>query len=443
MRTPFVAANWKMYKTVAEARAYVREFAALVADVQDVEIVVAPPFLGVTAAAEAARGTRVGVAGQDLYWEREGAFTGEVSAGMLKEAGARYVIIGHSERRTKFGETDEHVNKKVHAAVAGGLTPIVCVGETLDERERDQTLAVLDRQLKRGLEGLSSEAVAGFAVAYEPVWAIGTGRNATAAQAQEAHAHIRGRLCELVRRGGRGCVPDPLRRQREAGEYEGTGEPGRRGRRAGRRCEPGSAGVCGNRGGEPAGQDIIQGSGLEDQGSWMYPAWGRDRMERGSSHPRDATRALRPAGSKRAAVVFQYLMTFVYVLVCLILLMAILLQQGRGGDIASAFGGSGSQTAFGARAGATLLTRITTVAAVLFMIGSIGLGILWQRGGSSSVVEREVGADQRACEAGACGACEEIGSGLRAGLRAQGVAGVTPTVVDRLSGLIRFGFSRT
>ena len=196
MRTPFVAANWKMYKTIAETQAFFREFAPLAAGVDDVEIVVAPPFLGVPAAVEATRATRVGIAGQDLYWEREGAFTGQVSAGMLKEAGARYVIIGHSERRTKFGETDEQVNKKVHAAVAGGLTPIVCVGETLEEREREQTLAVLDRQLKVGLAGLSADTVAALAVAYEPVWAIGTGRNATAAQAQEAHAHIRGRLRE-------------------------------------------------------------------------------------------------------------------------------------------------------------------------------------------------------------------------------------------------------
>lgn len=196
MRVPFVAANWKMYKTTAEARAYFREFGPLVAGMTDVEIVVAPPFTSVHAAAEAARGTRVGIAGQDLYWEREGAFTGEVSVGMLKEAGAGYVVIGHSERRTKFGETDEQVNRKVKAALAGGLTPIVCVGETLEEREREQTLGVLDRQLRLGLEDLTADQVAALAVAYEPVWAIGTGRNATSAQAQEAHAHIRGRLRE-------------------------------------------------------------------------------------------------------------------------------------------------------------------------------------------------------------------------------------------------------
>jgi triosephosphate isomerase len=196
MRTPFVAANWKMYKTVAETVAYFREFAGLVSGIDDVEIVVAPPFTSVHAAAEAVRGSRIGIAGQDLYWEAEGAFTGEISAGMLREAGARYVVIGHSERRTKFGETDEHVNWKVKAALAGVLTPIVCIGETLGERERNETLRILDRQIRTSLDALSANQIAGLAVAYEPVWAIGTGRNATAAQAQEAHAHIRGRLRE-------------------------------------------------------------------------------------------------------------------------------------------------------------------------------------------------------------------------------------------------------
>jgi triosephosphate isomerase len=134
------------------------------------------------------------VAGQNVYWEREGAFTGEVAPGMVKEAGADYVIVGHSERRRLFGETDAVVNRKVAAAIGVGLTPIVCIGETLEERERDDTLAVLDRQIKDGLDGISGNDVAELVVAYEPVWAIGTGRNATAAQAGEAHAHIRKRL---------------------------------------------------------------------------------------------------------------------------------------------------------------------------------------------------------------------------------------------------------
>jgi triosephosphate isomerase (TIM) len=194
MRVPFIAANWKMYKTVHEAVAFAKEFRALVKDIADVEIVLAPPFTAVHAVADAARNSNIGVAGQNLHWEREGAFTGEISAAMLKEAGAEYVIIGHSERRRLFHETDETVNRKLTSALAAHLTPIVCIGETLEERERNETLAVLDRQIKAGLDGLTGDQVAGLVLAYEPVWAIGTGRNATPAQAGEAHAHIRSRL---------------------------------------------------------------------------------------------------------------------------------------------------------------------------------------------------------------------------------------------------------
>jgi triosephosphate isomerase (TIM) len=194
MRTPFVAGNWKMYKTVAETVKYVKEFRALVKDIADVEIVLATPFTSIHSAAEAARNSNVVVAAQDLHWEREGAFTGEVSAPMIREAGAEYVIVGHSERRTLFGETDANVNRKAQAAFAAGLTPIVCIGETLDQRESNETFDVLDRQIKVGLDGLSGEQLALLVIAYEPVWAIGTGRNATPAQAAEAHGHIRQRL---------------------------------------------------------------------------------------------------------------------------------------------------------------------------------------------------------------------------------------------------------
>ena len=194
MRIPFIAGNWKMYKTVAESVVFVKELRTAVKDVDRVEIVLAPAFTALHAVAEAARNTNVGVAAQDLYWEREGAFTGEVSAEMVKEAGAQYAIVGHSERRRLFGETDATVNRKAMAALGAGLTPIVCIGETLDERERDETLAVLDRQIKDGLDQMSAEQVADIVVAYEPVWAIGTGRTATASQAGEAHAHIRKRL---------------------------------------------------------------------------------------------------------------------------------------------------------------------------------------------------------------------------------------------------------
>src|SRR5947207_8711384 len=194
MRIPFIAGNWKMFKTVQETVVFVKELRSLVKDMTDVEIVVAPPFTAVHAAAEAARNTNIGVAAQDVYWEPEGAFTGEVSPGMIKEAGGEYVIIGHSERRRLFGETDQIVNRKAMAAIAGGLTPIVCIGETLEERERGETLAVLDRQIKGSLDAVTADQVAELIVAYEPVWAIGTGRNATAAQAGEAHAHVRTRL---------------------------------------------------------------------------------------------------------------------------------------------------------------------------------------------------------------------------------------------------------
>jgi triosephosphate isomerase (TIM) len=194
MRKPILAGNWKMYKTVADAVKYTKEFRSLVKDIADVEIVVAPTFTALHAVAEAARNTNVIVAGQDLHWEREGAFTGEVSAPMLREAGAEYVIIGHSERRTLFGETDAAVNRKTHAAFAADLTPIVCIGETLDQRDQNQTFDVLDRQLNQGLDGLTADQLALLVIAYEPVWAIGTGRTASPEQAAEAHGHIRQRL---------------------------------------------------------------------------------------------------------------------------------------------------------------------------------------------------------------------------------------------------------
>jgi triosephosphate isomerase len=194
MRTPFIAGNWKMFKTVGETVAFVNDLRDLVKGAAGVDIVVAPPFTAVHAAANAARGSNIAVAAQNLYWEREGAFTGEVSPGMVKEAGAAYAIVGHSERRRLFGETDAIVNRKTLAAIGAGLTPIVCIGETLEERERGEMLAVLDRQIKDGLDQLSGGQIGGLVVAYEPVWAIGTGRTATAAQAGEAHAHVRKRL---------------------------------------------------------------------------------------------------------------------------------------------------------------------------------------------------------------------------------------------------------
>lgn len=197
-RIPVFAANWKMHKTVLETVAWIREFAALgrTFRADQAEVIVAPPFTAIHAAAETARTSSVAIAGQDLYFERQGAFTGEVSGGMLKDAGAEFVIIGHSERRRLFGDTDAWVNRKLIAARQAELTPIVCIGETLEEREAGQTLDVLDRQLKLGLDGSTGDQIAALILAYEPVWAIGTGKNATAAEAGEAHTHIRRRLRE-------------------------------------------------------------------------------------------------------------------------------------------------------------------------------------------------------------------------------------------------------
>jgi triosephosphate isomerase (TIM) len=207
MRTPLIAGNWKMFKTVQETVVYTKELRSLLKGINGVGVLIAPPFTAIHAAAEAARNSNVGIAAQDLYWEREGAYTGEVSAGMIKEAGATHVIIGHSERRALFGETDANVNRKVIAALAAGLTPIMCVGETLEQRERGETLNVLDRQLGAGLQGVPADQVASSVVAYEPVWAIGTGRNATPAQAGEVHAHLRARLREWFGGQAADCCP--------------------------------------------------------------------------------------------------------------------------------------------------------------------------------------------------------------------------------------------
>lgn len=198
MRTPFIAANWKMHKTVAEATAYAAAFHARVDQIRNAEVVLAPPFTALHAVAAALAGSRVGVAGQNLHAEPRGAFTGEVSAGMLREAGAAYVIIGHSERRQLFGETDASVNAKLHAALGAGLAPIVCVGETLAERESERMFPVLNRQIAEGLAVVDAARAGAIVVAYEPVWAIGTGRNAAPEQAQEAHAHIRQRLAAAL-----------------------------------------------------------------------------------------------------------------------------------------------------------------------------------------------------------------------------------------------------
>ena len=198
MPRPFVAGNWKMYKTVREVVAYIKEFRSVVKDLDGIDIVLAAPFTAVHAAAEAARSSNVAIAAQDVYWEAQGAFTGEVSAPMIQEAGAEYVIIGHSERRTLFGETDESVRRKVAAALEADLTPIVCIGETLQQRDHNETFAVLTRQLAEGLKSVEAAHLPALVVAYEPIWAIGTGKTATSDDAQTVCKAIRERLAKVA-----------------------------------------------------------------------------------------------------------------------------------------------------------------------------------------------------------------------------------------------------
>jgi triosephosphate isomerase (TIM) len=191
MRRCVIAGNWKMYKTQAQTREFFSVFCPMVKDVTHCDIVIAPPFTSIAAAVEATRGTNVSISGQDLHWEKEGAFTGEISAPMLVEAGCKYVIIGHSERRQYFGETDSTVAQKSKSALAAGLTPIVCVGESLVERENGKTEEVLSRQFIGGPGALTAEEFSRILIAYEPVWAIGTGRTATPVIAAAAHAFLR------------------------------------------------------------------------------------------------------------------------------------------------------------------------------------------------------------------------------------------------------------
>ena len=197
-RQKLMAANWKMYKTPEETRAFLRAFLPLVAGHTRDEIVVCAPFVCLAAAVEEAKGSNVAVGAQNLFWEKEGAYTGEVSAGMVAAAGCTHVILGHSERRQYFAESDDVVNRKLKLALEAGLAPIVCVGEVLEEREAGITDDVLRRQCSVGFRGLSGKKAARLAVAYEPVWAIGTGKTATPQIAAEAHAVIRAEAAKAL-----------------------------------------------------------------------------------------------------------------------------------------------------------------------------------------------------------------------------------------------------
>ena len=197
MRKPVVAGNWKMNKTVADAVALVQDLKLDLAEIRGVDVIVCPPFTALKAVVDAVSGSRIYVGAQNMHWEKSGAFTGEISAEMLREIYVHYVILGHSERRQFFGETDEVVNKKTKAAHAANLKPIVCVGESLKEREAGKMFDVIEAQVRGSLNGLTKPELMNTIIAYEPVWAIGTGKTATSEQAQEVHAHIRKLLAAI------------------------------------------------------------------------------------------------------------------------------------------------------------------------------------------------------------------------------------------------------
>ena len=200
MRKPIMAGNWKMYKTAQEAVAFVTRLEEALGPQVEAEVIVAPSFVALKPVADCLRKSAIAVAAQDCFWEEQGAYTGEVSAPMLRDAGCKYVIIGHSERRASFGETDEGVNKKVQALLQHGLTPIICVGESLTERDEGATFTKIERQVRAALQGIATAQVGQLVIAYEPIWAIGTGKTATPEQAQEVHAFIRKLVAQLTSR---------------------------------------------------------------------------------------------------------------------------------------------------------------------------------------------------------------------------------------------------
>lgn len=231
MRTPLIAGNWKLFKTIAESVAMVNELMPLVAHTEGVEIVVAPVFTSLAGVAAAVSGSNIRVSAQDCFWEEEGAFTGEVSPKLLRDAGCSHVIIGHSERRRYFGDTDGTVNRKAAACLAAGLTAIVCVGETLEEREGGETFTVVGNQLRGALAGFAAGDFERIVIAYEPVWAIGTGKTATTEQAQEVHEYIRNLIVGLAGQGvadsvrilyGGSVKPDNIRGLMERPDIDGA-----------------------------------------------------------------------------------------------------------------------------------------------------------------------------------------------------------------------------
>lgn len=227
MRRPVLAGNWKLNKTIVEAVDLVNKLKAAPLKLDDRTVVVCPPFTALAAVSDALHDSDIAVGGQNLYWEDSGAFTGEISGPMLKSAGCTYVIIGHSERRQFFNETNETVNKKIMAALKNHLIPIVCIGETLKEREANRTFDVIKEQIKNGLAGLTNEQLKGLVIAYEPVWAIGTGRTASPAQAEEVHNFIRTLQCEEVAQAirilyGGSVKPDNIKELMDQKDIDGA-----------------------------------------------------------------------------------------------------------------------------------------------------------------------------------------------------------------------------
>lgn len=194
LRRPLIAGNWKMFKTGPEAVETADRLVKLLSTTMDVDVMIAPPFTALAPVSDMLKNTRIFLGAQNLFWEEEGAYTGEISTSMLVSAGCRYVIVGHSERRQYFGETDDTVNKKIKAALKKDLIPVLCIGESEMERDSKETFSVLDRQVRKGLKGFSADEMESLVIAYEPVWAIGTGKTATADQAQEVHLFLRAML---------------------------------------------------------------------------------------------------------------------------------------------------------------------------------------------------------------------------------------------------------
>ena len=248
MRKKIVAANWKMNMTQGEAERFMESFLRDVGEITDVEVVIIPPFTAIAKVSEAlGKAQNIKVGAQNMYWEKSGPYTGEISAPLLRDLFVHYVVLGHSERRTLFGETDEMVNRKVRAAHEAKLRPIVCVGETLEQRDKGNVEKILSLQLRGSLAGLTPKELQETVIAYEPVWAIGTGRNATpAAGAGSARVHSP-HFARNVRRHDSRPSPNSIRRQRETGECPRTHEPARHRRRACRRSQPRPAQLRPNR----------------------------------------------------------------------------------------------------------------------------------------------------------------------------------------------------